>query len=324
MSEAASGRATGAGQAPSAAVERQHALPGVFARGLAMGVAEAVPGVSGGTIAFITGIYDALVRAIGSFAAVSPRTLLAGGWRGVAQRHQLPFLAALAAGMVVSFLAVARVIEHLLEARGPALYGFFFGLIAASVVLVGRSAVAEGDGRWAPGVMAGLAVAGLAVGLAVALFSEPATPEDVVAMPLLFLAGAVAAVAWILPGVSGAFVLVLFGLYAPMVAAVNAGDLPLLAVFGAGLGLGVVAFSRVLAWLLARVRGPLLAFLTGLMAGSLVLLWRRTGVADWSDPALAGVLAAAGAGVAVVVALVWAARRRGAALADQPAGPEGV
>lgn len=305
MTAAGKGDASAAG----AVRERRHALPGVFARGMAMGVAEAVPGVSGGTIAFITGIYDALVRALGSFAAVSPRTLLADGWRRVAQRHQLPFLAALVAGMGVSFVAVAHLIEQLLKTHGALLYGFFLGLIAASAVQVGRGALLHGDARARP-IMATLALAGIGAGLTVAFLSEPDATGDMVAMPMLFLAGAVAAVAWILPGVSGAFVLVLFGLYAPMVAAVNDRDIALLVVFGAGLGLGVVAFSRVLAWLLAWVRGPLLALLTGFMAGSLVLLWRLTGVRNLDDPALAGVISAAVAGVLVVAALAWVARAR--------------
>ena len=283
-------------------------LPGVFARGLAMGVAEIVPGVSGGTIAFITGVYDELVRALGSFTAVSSRTLLQGGWRELARRHHLAFLATLGAGMVASFLVVARFLEPLLETHAAQLYGFFLGLIAASVLQVGRTALAAAPERgWS--TLPVLALAGLGIGLIVALLSEPASQADA-GLPVFFLAGAAAAVAWILPGVSGAFVLLLFGLYKPMVAAVNAGDLPLLLVFGAGLGLGVVSFSRLLAWLLGRVRGPLLALLTGLMAGSLLLLWRRTGAQGWSHPDLPWVLCAAAAGAVLVAGLAWLASRR--------------
>ena len=290
---------------------RGPALPGVFARGLAMGVAEIVPGVSGGTIAFITGVYDELVRALGSFTAVSPRALLRGGWREIARRHHLAFLATLGAGMVVSFLVVARFLEPLLETHAAHLYGFFLGLIAASVLQVGRTAVAAAPegGLW---TLAVLALVGLGAGLGVALLTEPASQADA-GLPVFFLAGAAAAVAWILPGVSGAFVLLLLGLYKPMVAAVNAGDLPLLVVFGAGLGLGVVSFSRLLAWLLRRMRAPLLALLTGLMAGSLLLLWRRTQVSGWSHPELPWALGAAGVGAVLVAGLGWMAARRGRA-----------
>ena len=293
------------------------ASPGVFARGLAMGVAEVVPGVSGGTIAFVTGIYDQLVRALGSFTAVSLPTALQDGWRGLARRHHLAFLATLGAGMVVSFLAVARVMERVLETHAAQLYGFFLGLIAASVVVVGRTAMAARETlRWL--VLAIFALAGAAAGLAVGVLSEPASQADA-GLPLVFLAGAVAAIAWILPGVSGAFVLLLFGLYRPLVAAVNAGDLPLLLVFGTGLGVGVVSFSRFLSWLLGRARAPLLTLLTGFMAGSLLLLWRRTGVGGWSDPLLPWVLCAGGVGVLVVAALAWAAKRQGAGAAGENA-----
>jgi len=298
---------TATGRDDGAPPRQGPALPGVFARGLAMGVAEIVPGVSGGTVAFITGIYDQLVRALGSFTAISPRTALQGGWRGLARRHSLPFLAVLAAGMAASFLAVARVVERLLETHAAQLYGLFFGIIAASVFQVGHTAVAAAGARRLPG-LSGFALAGLGAGLAMAFLSEPGGQSDA-GLPMFFLVGAVAAAAWILPGVSGAFVLLLFGLYKPMVAAVNAGDLPLLVVFGAGLGLGVVSFSRLLAWLLRRARARLLALLTGLMAGSLVLLWRATEVGSWSEPALPWALCAAGAGAALVVALTWVARR---------------
>ena len=293
-------------------------LIGVFARGAAMGVAEIVPGVSGGTIAFVTGIYDQLVCALGSFATLSPRTVLRGGWRGLARRHSLSFLTVLAAGMVASFLAVARVVERLLETHAAPLYGFFFGVIAASVVQVGWRAVAAAGADRLPS-LAGFALVGLGAGLGVALLSEPTSRLDV-GLPVFFLVGTVAAAAWILPGVSGAFVLLLFGLYKPMVAAVNAGDLPLLVVFGAGLGVGVVSFSRVLAWLLRRARAGLLALLTGLMAGSLLMLWRRTDVQSWSEPALPWVLCAAGAGVVVVGALAWAAWH-GNAVAPRASAP---
>ena len=291
----------------SAAKCQGRGLPGVFARGLAMGVAEIVPGVSGGTIAFITGIYDDLVRALGSFATLSPRTALQGGWRSLLHRHSLPFLATLAVGMAASFLVIARVVERLLETHAAPLYGFFLGVIAASALQVGHTAVVAADARRLPS-LAGFALVGLSAGLGVAFLSEPGSQTDV-GLPVFFLVGAVVAVAWILPGVSGSFVLLLFGLYKPMVAAVNAGDLPLLVVFGAGLGLGVVSFSRLLGWLLQRVRASLLALLTGIMAGSLLLLWRKTEVASWSEPALSSVLGAAAVGVAVVAALAWVAAR---------------
>ena len=282
-------------------------LTGVFGRGLAMGVAEIVPGVSGGTIAFISGIYDRLLGALGSFANITPRTVLEGGWRGLERRHDMPFLLMLGAGMAVSFVVMARVIGTLLEARPAAVYGFFAGLIAGAVAHVGADAF-RGPGAWrTAGPLAGL---GLAGGLALALLPGEPTAGAEASAAALFAAGVLAACAWILPGVSGAFVLVVLGLYAPLLAAVNGADLPRLAVFGAGLGLGVVAFSKLLGWALARSRAPLLALLSGLMAGSLLILWRKTGVAAWSDAELPWALGAAGGGVAALAALARLARAR--------------
>lgn len=281
-------------------------LSGVFARGLAMGVAEIVPGVSGGTIAFVTGIYERLLGALGSFANISPRTALDGGWPGLARRHDLLFLIALGAGMVVSFVLMARVIGALIETRPAAVYGFFAGLIAGAVPHVGAGAARAAAGAWR--IAGPLGVLGLAAGLALAwLQADPAAGTQA-GGALLFASGVLAACAWMLPGVSGAFVLLVLGLYAPLVAAVNGADLARLAVFAAGLGLGVVAFSKLLGWALGRFRAPLLALLTGLMAGSLLLLWRRTGIAAWSDAQLPWALGAAAVGAAAMAALSWLAR----------------
>ena len=283
--------------------------PGVFARGLAMGVAEIVPGVSGGTIAFITGIYDQLVRSLGSFTAVSPRALVSGDWRTLARRHNLAFLAVLAAGMAMSFLAMARVIGTLIETHGGAVYGFFVGLIAGAVVHIGATAARAGSGqsKLAP---CAFWVLGLLAGLALTLFNDAPAARADVPMAALFGAGVLASVAWILPGVSGAFVLLLLGLYEPLVAAVNEADLPPLVTFAAGLGLGAVAFSKVLAWVLERWRAPLLTLLSGFMAGSLWLLWKRTGVGGWDDAGLVSALCAALGGCCTVAGVVWLTRWR--------------
>ena len=114
----------------------RHSHPGVFARGLAMGMAEAVPGVSGGTIAFVTGIYDELVTSIASFSHTSASTLLRDGWRAFAHRHNLSFLAVLGAGMAVGLPLTLVLVVGLLESHGVYVTGFFFGLIAASVIHV--------------------------------------------------------------------------------------------------------------------------------------------------------------------------------------------
>ena len=262
-----------------------------------MGMAEAVPGVSGGTIAFVTGIYDELVTSIGSFSHTSASTLLRDGWRAFADRHNLGFLAVLGTGMAVGLPITLVLVLGLLESHGAYVTGFFFGLIAASVVHVGL----QSSWRW----LVSLGLLGAAVGVLLGAVAGTSASQQV---SMIFLAGALAATAWILPGLSGAFVLVILGLYEPMANALLAIDLPVLAVFAAGLGIGVVCFSKVLAWLLDRARPAVLAFLTGLMAGSLAQLWpwRETPI---SETVVAGVVAAMVIGALLVGVLGIASAR---------------
>ena len=276
----------------------RHSHPGVFARGLAMGMAEAVPGVSGGTIAFVTGIYDALVTSIASFSHTSASTLLRDGWRAFARRHNLGFLAVLGAGMAVGLPFTLVLVVGLLESHAPYVAGFFFGLIAASVFHVGL----QSKWRW----LASLGLVGAAGGVLLGAVAGTSAGQQA---SMIFLAGALAATAWILPGLSGAFVLVILGLYEPMANALLAVDLPVLAIFAAGLGIGVVCFSKLLAWLLERARPAVLALLTGLMAGSLMQLWpwRDTPI---SETAVVGVVAAMVVGALLVGALGFASARR--------------
>lgn len=277
---------------------RRHSHPGVFARGLAMGMAEAVPGVSGGTIAFVTGIYDELVTSIASFSHTSASTLLRDGWQAFAHRHNLSFLAVLGAGMAVGLPLTLILVVGLLESHGVYVTGFFFGLIAASVVHVGL----QSSWRW----LVSLGLLGAVVGVLLGAVASTSAGQQV---SMIFLAGALAATAWILPGLSGAFVLVILGLYEPMANALLAVDLPVLAIFAAGLGIGVVCFSKLLAWLLERARPAVLALLTGLMAGSLAQLWpwRETPI---SETVVVGVVAAMVVGALLVGLLGLASARR--------------
>ena len=227
-----------------------------------MGVAEVIPGVSGGTIAFITGIYDRLLGAIAAWSPASAQLLWRKGLVAFWQRHDMWFLLTLAAGMALSYLATARVIGHLIDTRGPVLWGFFLGLVAAAVVQLLR----ETPWRFA----ATFGVAGAAAGAAVAtLAAAAATPGHL----QFFLGGAVAVTAWILPGISGSLVLLLLGLYEPFVAAVNALRLDILAAAGAGMVLGLLTFAKVISFVLRRHRAAAVAALTGLMAGSMLRLW---------------------------------------------------
>ena len=270
---------------------------GVFARGLAMGMAEAVPGVSGGTIAFVTGIYDELVTTIASFSRITPSTALRDGWRAFVRRHNLAFLVALGTGMAVGLPLTLMLVVGLLETHAAYVTGFFFGLIAASVVQVGM----QSNWRW-------LLSLGLAGTLAAVLLGMAQGLAPGFQAPAIFVAGALAATAWMLPGLSGAFVLVLLGFYKPMAAALLGLDVAVLATFVAGLAIGLLAFSRLLAWLLERFRNAVLALLTGLMAGSLLELWPWREAAS-EQTAAAGVAGAIAAGAALVAVLVVLSRR---------------
>ncbi len=229
-----------------------------------MGLADLVPGVSGGTIAFISGIYDELVATIAGLDRRLLGALREGGVRGVWQAGNLGFLAVLLAGIGTSVFAFAGLLHWLLANRPVELWAFFFGLVAASVLLVGRRVADRRAGIWA------LAAAGAALA-AVITSLPPLVRSD--ASLFLAAAAAVAACAMILPGISGSFILLILGAYAPVIAALSNLDLLRLAAVGLGIVVGLLTFSRVLRRLLARHRTPTLAVLTGFLLGSLNALW---------------------------------------------------
>ena len=278
-------------------------MPGLFARGLAMGVAEVIPGVSGGTIAFVTGIYGRLVHSLASFSHRSPALLFRNGWSAFLREHDIVFLLILGAGMATSFVVVATVIQGLLATHGIYVFGFFFGLIAGSVLHVGR----EAPWRW----LLSIGTLGLLVGVAIGVLFEPRTGSGEAAALAFFAAGMLASVAWILPGVSGSFVLLLLGFYRPLLDALHNADWTTLGVFAGGLAVGLLAFSKLLARLLALAREPILALLTGFLAGSLTQIWPWRRALPNEEPLLLGVLAAMVAGALVVGALAWLAGTRG-------------
>ena len=226
-----------------------------------MGVVEVIPGVSGGTIAFVTGIYRELLTSLASF---SPQSVL---WAVTAprrfwRRHNMSFLACLALGMAISLVAFARLMRHWLETAPILVWAFFFGLILYSVVEIGRARRPLG-----------LATYGLAGALCGWLIAD-VEPFAAVPGPVPFLLGAALAVgAWLLPAVSGSFVLLLLGLYLPVLEAIATLDLPMLAILGCGALLGVALFPRLFDALLRRRFESTMGVLTGLMAGSLVRLW---------------------------------------------------
>ncbi len=243
----------------------------LFAKGMAMGAADVVPGVSGGTIAFISGIYDELLRSIGA-VPTALRQLLRGRVREAWQAANANFLVILLSGVLTSIFSLARGITWLLEHQPIPLWSFFFGLILVSVWLVGREI-----SRWNWGSMLGFGL-----GVAFAWWITVAAPMQWGHDPLsLFFAGAIAICAMILPGISGSFLLVLMGLYAFVLEAVKGFDVAVLAVFAAGCACGLLSFARLLSWMLEHVRTLTLTFLTGLMLGSLNKVWPWKETLTW-------------------------------------------
>ncbi|MEM8768152.1 MAG: DUF368 domain-containing protein [Pseudomonadota bacterium] len=238
---------------------------GVYLRGMVMGTAELVPGVSGGTIAFVTGIYDELVHTL---AGLKPQALaklgdgLVPGCRRIWLEHNLGFLLVLGLGMLTSIVLLAQALHGALETHRPVVWGFFLGIIVLSIWLLGRDLSGAALWRYGPvGCLAGVMV----------IFVEPFSGST--ALPVFFIAAAIAVSAWLLPAVSGSFVLLTLGLYESVIGAIAGLQWDVLLVFAAGCVAGLLAFSRLLSVALHRFRDPLLAFLTGFMAGACGQLW---------------------------------------------------
>ena len=238
---------------------------GLAARGFAMGCADVVPGVSGGTMAFILGIYEELVMSIRAGArAPFWRALLRLDIRAAILAVNAPFLAAVLAGIAIAVLTLAPGLEWLFEHRPVMLWSFFFGLVLASIVTVRKRIE-----RWTPPLFAALAA-----GTVGAYFLVGAVPvQTSEAAWFLFLSGMLAICAMILPGISGSFILVLLGKYQFVLAAVNQRDLVSLGIVALGAVVGIVSFAQVLAWLFRRYHDLTVALLIGLMAGSLRKVW---------------------------------------------------
>jgi len=243
----------------------------LFAKGMAMGAADVVPGVSGGTVAFISGIYDELLRSIASVPEAALQ-LLRGRVVKAWQMANATFLLVLLAGILTSVFSLARLITWLLDTHPIPVWSFFFGLILVSSYLVAREI-----GRWN-----WTRALSFVLGVAFAWWITVASPVEWGHDPLsLFLAGAIAICAMILPGISGSFLLVLMGLYGVVLGAVKNFDVAVLAVFAAGCLVGLLSFARLLSWLLAHFRDLTLAFLTGLMLGSLNKVWPWKQTLTW-------------------------------------------
>ena len=233
-------------------------------KGFCMGAADVVPGVSGGTMAFILGIYETLIHAIKSFDMIFVNFLFSLKIKKAFEHTNLKFLIPLGTGILAAIFTLAKMISWLLDNHPVPLWSFFFGLILASIITVSKQ-----FHQYAVStpffVLSGAAITYILIGI-----TPAATPDT----PLfLFLSGAIAICAMILPGISGSFILVLLGKYQYVLAAVSNRDLYVLLIFTSGVGVGILAFAHLLNWLFKRYHDATIALLTGLMIGSLRKIW---------------------------------------------------
>jgi putative membrane protein len=246
---------------------------GLTLRGMAMGAADIVPGVSGGTMAFILGIYEELLHSIRTIG--QPEFLRAVFRLRVKEVFQLlnwPFLTAVGLGIFISILTFSGVLEWLLVNQPIYIWSFFFGLVLASVFTVSTRV-----GRWTPAALLALALGAVAAYLIVGLVPAQ-TPNT---WWFLLLSGALASCAMILPGISGAFILVILGKYQYVLSAVNQRDVVTIGLIAAGAAIGLVTFAQVLSWLFKRYHDLTVAVLIGLMVGSLRKLWPWKVDVEW-------------------------------------------
>ena len=241
-------------------------------KGACMGAADVIPGVSGGTIAFIMGIYDEFVGSIARIDATAVKMLFTGRIRDFWKHINGTFLVSLVLGIGVSVVALAGLMQTLLSNFPIQTWAFFFGLIVASSIFILR-----GISGWKAGDLGFLAL-GLVLGVVVCTLSPTQTPD---ALWFIFLSGALAICAMILPGISGSFILLILGKYqfimgciSDLVVGVDFGrNLLILGVFMVGAVVGILGFSKFLHWLLARWHRTTLIVLAGFIIGSLVKVW---------------------------------------------------
>ena len=247
-------------------------------KGIAMGAADVVPGVSGGTIAFISGIYQELIATIHSLDFGIFKSLKKEGFKTVWQRYNLGFLAALFTGIAISVLSLAKLITMLLGTYPILVWSFFFGLVLASIIYIAKQIT-----RYSPIAIIALIIAAV-LSYSVTLAQPIADTESIW---FLFLAGFIAIIAMILPGISGAFILLLIGGYTVVIGAINqltealstfnwsslGNALLKIGVFAVGAVAGLKVFSGVLNWMFKNHKNTTLAVLTGFMIGALNKIW---------------------------------------------------
>ena len=237
----------------------------IMLKGMAMGAADVVPGVSGGTIAFISGIYEELLTSISNVNLSLFKTIKQDGFKTAWKQLNGNFLASLFVGIFISIISLAKVISWLLIHHSILLWSFFFGLVLASVIYIAKQIT-----KWNS-----IAIILVVLGAVLAYYITTLNPmiSENSSTLFMFFAGAIAICAMILPGISGSFILVLLGAYKPVLAAINNRDFTTIAAIGAGAIIGLLSFSRVLKYLFANYKNYTLAVLTGFIIGSLNKIW---------------------------------------------------
>jgi len=242
-------------------------------KGMAMGAADVVPGVSGGTIAFISGIYEELLTSISNVNFSLIKTLKSQGIKAAWKQVNGSFLVSLFIGIFVSIVSLAKAIKWMLENEPILIWSFFFGLVLASIIYIAKQIK-----KWNVFTFVLLVLGAILAYYITTL--NPLVTENSSSL-FLFLAAALAICAMILPGISGAFILVLLGAYKPVLAAVNNRDFTTIAIVGAGAIVGLLTFSRILKWLFTNFKNYTLAVLTGFIIGSLNKIWPWKETLTW-------------------------------------------
>ena len=242
-------------------------------KGMAMGAADVVPGVSGGTIAFISGIYEELLNSISSFNFSLINVFKNEGFKSIWIKVNGNFLVSLFVGILISVLSLAKLIESMLENHPIVIWSFFFGLVLDSIIYIAKQIK-----LWNIKCYLYL-IFGLIFAYYITTLNPVITQNS--STWFLFLAGMIAICAMILPGISGSFILVLLGAYKPILNAINTKDFFSIIIFMAGAVLGLLTFSRVLKWLFSTYKNYTLALLIGFIAGSLNKIWPWKETISW-------------------------------------------
>ncbi|MEZ7875914.1 MAG: DUF368 domain-containing protein [Polaribacter sp.] len=242
-------------------------------KGMAMGAADVVPGVSGGTIAFISGIYEELLESISNINFKLLKTLKSDGIKAAWKQVNGSFLLALFIGIFISIISLAKTIKWLLENEPILLWSFFFGLVLASIIYIGKQI-----SKWNT-----KAIIILIIGAFVAYYITTLNPlvTENSSLLFMFLAGSIAICAMILPGISGAFIMVLLGAYKPILSALNDRDYKTVATVFLGAIVGLLVFSKILKWMFTNYKNYTLAILTGFIVGSLNKIWPWKETLTW-------------------------------------------